>query len=52
MFIVMVDLSGKILVNQERGMAQSGTILLQRHNQPGRRRAGSTDSQRFTPNWL
>lgn len=41
----MVDIGGKILVIQERGMAQSGTVLLQRHDQPGRRRAGRTDSQ-------
>lgn len=46
---VMVDPGGKILVVQERGVAQGGTVLLQRHDQPGRRRAGRADRQGPAP---
>jgi len=41
----MVDNGGKILVVQERRVAQGRTVLLQRHDQPGRRRAGRADRQ-------
>jgi len=45
----MVDSGGKILVVQERGVAQGGTVLLQRHDQPGRRGAGRADRQGPAP---
>jgi len=48
----MVDSGGKILVVQERGVAQGGTILLQRHDQPGRRGIGRADRQGPTPDRL
>jgi len=48
----MVDSGGKILVVQERGVAQGGTILLQRHDQPGRRGVGRSDRQGPAPNRL
>jgi len=48
----MVDSGGKILVVQERGVAQGGTILLQRHHQPGRRGVGRADRQGPAPDRL
>jgi len=48
----MVDSGGKVPVVQERGVAQSGTVLLQRHDQPGRRRARRADSERPAPDRL
>jgi len=48
----MVDSGGKILVVQERGVAQGGTILLQRHDQPGRRGVGRADRQGPAPDRL
>jgi len=48
----MVDSGGKILVVQGRGVAKGGTVLLQRHDQPGRRGAGRADRQGPAPDRL
>jgi len=48
----MVDPGGKILVVQERRVAKGGTVLLQRHDQPRRRRTRRTDRQGLAPDWL
>lgn len=40
---------GEVLDVQERGVAQSGTGVLQRHDQPGRRRARRANRQGPAP---
>lgn len=50
--LAMVDAGGKVPVVQERGVVQGGTVLFQRHDQPGRRRAGRADRQRPAPDRL
>lgn len=42
----MADNGREILIFQERGVAQSRTVLFQRHDQSGRRRARRANSQR------
>lgn len=45
----LADAGREVPVVQGRGMAQGGAVVLQRHDQPGRRGAGRADRQGPTP---